>query len=166
MKRRFRDLYGSGPLHLIALLVSLAVIGAAIVRWFDSGSDVINILVWFGAALLGHDLVLLPVYTLLDRIATGPARRRRSVTNQPAWGAAYFRVPIILSALLFAVFFPLILGTGTNTYHSATGHLPSGYLARWLIASAIAFFGSGLAYAVRLRRSSRGRLARDLSSSE
>jgi hypothetical protein len=149
--RRFRELYGAGPLHLIALAASFAVAGAAVVRWFDSGSDVINILVWFGVAIIGHDLVLLPLYSLLDRVASGPARVRVAA-REPAWGAAYLRIPAVLSLLLFAAFFPLILGTGKSTYHAASGHDPNGYLERWLIATAAVFFCSGLAYAVRLAR--------------
>jgi hypothetical protein len=151
MTRRFRELYGAGPLHLIALAASFAVVGAAVVRWFDSGSDVVNILVWFGVAIIGHDLVLLPLYSLLDRIASGPARRRVAA-REPASGAAYVRIPAILSLLLFAAFFPLILGTGTSTYRAASGHDPSGYLERWLIATAVLFLCSGLAYAARLAR--------------
>jgi hypothetical protein len=149
--RRFRELYGAGPLHLIALAASFAVAGAAIVRWFDSGSDVVNILVWFGVAIVGHDLVLLPLYSLLDRVASGPVRRR-VLAREPAWGAAYLRIPAILSLLLFGAFFPLILGTGKSSYHAATGHDPSGYLERWLIATAALFVCSGLAYAARLAR--------------
>jgi hypothetical protein len=70
MTHRFRNLYGAGPLHLIALVASFAVIAAAVVRWFDSGSDVVNILVWFGVAVVGHDLVFLPLYSVPIRSRT------------------------------------------------------------------------------------------------
>jgi ABC-type transport system involved in cytochrome c biogenesis permease component len=154
MIARFRALYGASPLHLIAFAASLAVIAAAVVRWFDSGSDVINILVWFGVAVVGHDLVFLPLYSALDRIATG-TRRRQIGTREAAWTSAYVRIPAMLSALLFVVFFPLILGTGASTYRAATGHRPSDYLDRWLIATAVLFVGAGLAYALRRARDRR-----------
>jgi hypothetical protein len=165
MTRRFRDLYGAGPLHLLALLASLTVVGAAVVRWFDSGSDVINILIWFGVAIVGHDLVLLPLYTVLDRIATGPTRRRVE-PHAHAWTSAYVRVPVLLSTLLFVVFFPLILRTGVSSYRDATGHAPHRYLEHWLIASAVLFAGSSLSYAFALARRRRRELVRGRSRVE
>jgi pimeloyl-ACP methyl ester carboxylesterase len=165
MTHRFRKLYGAGPLHLIALAASFAVIAAAVVRWFDSGSDVVNILVWFGVAVVGHDLVFLPLYTVLDRIGTGPLRRRVA-TRESAWASAYVRIPVILSALLFVVFFPLILGTGVSTYRTASGHRPSGYLDRWLIATAVLFLGAGLAYALRQARDRRRATATQATEGE
>jgi hypothetical protein len=154
MIARFRKLYGAGPLQLIALAASFTVIAAAVVRWFDSGSDVVNLIVWFGVAVVGHDLVFVPLYSLLDRIASGPLRRR-AAADEPAWAIAYVRIPAMLSALLFVVFFPLILGTGVSTYRAASGHRPSGYLDRWLIATAVLFLGAGLAYALRRARERR-----------
>jgi hypothetical protein len=145
MSARFRSLYGAGPLHLLALLASLTLAGAAAVRWFDSGSDAFNILVWFGGAIVGHDLVLFPLYALLDRIAAGRARR-----TPPGW--VYVRVPALLSGLLLLVFFPLILGLGSGTFHAASGQRPDVYLGRWLLTSGALFACSALVYAVRARR--------------
>ncbi len=81
--RRLRALYGAGPLHLLALLAGFAIAGAAVVGWFQRPRDVVNVLEWFAAAIVIHDLVLLPLYSLLDRIAFGGVhkradRRRRS----------------------------------------------------------------------------------------
>jgi hypothetical protein len=152
MRARFRQLYGASPLHLLALLASLALAGAAIVRWFDSGSDTLNILIWFGGAILGHDLVLLPLYSLLDRIA----RRGRgapplgAAEHGPGW--VYVRVPALLSGLLALVFFPAILKLGAGTYADASGLHRNGYLARWLVTCGALFALSGIAYAVRLAR--------------
>ena len=43
MSRRLRRVYGAGPLHLLALLASFAIAGAAVVRWLDAGPDAVNI---------------------------------------------------------------------------------------------------------------------------
>lgn len=155
--RRFRALYGAGPLHLLALLASFAIAGAAVVGWFERPRDVVNVLEWFVAAILIHDLVLLPLYSLLDRIAFGgrspridrahATAPRRLVNPTP-----YLRIPAILSGLLLAVFFPVILGLGNQTELSASGIPESGYLARWLLATGVIFALSGIGYAVAVSR--------------
>ncbi len=155
--RRFRGLYGAGPLHLLALLASFAIAGAAIVGWFQRPRDVVTVLEWFVAAIVLHDLVLFPLYSLLDRIAFGARRRRtdpRFVGERPGHvnSVPYVRIPTILSGLLLAVFFPVIFGFGRQTEFSATGIAESGYLARWLLATGVMFGISGLAYAVAVRR--------------
>jgi uncharacterized membrane protein (GlpM family) len=156
--RRFRALYGAGPLHLLALLASFAVVAAAIVGWFQRPGDVRAVLVWFVAAIVLHDLVLLPLYSLLDRVAFdrvafGRRRRVRSeALPQRISPTPYIRIPAILSGLLFAVFFPVIVGFGAETELSASGITESGYLARWLLVTGILFALSGIAYAVALVR--------------
>jgi hypothetical protein len=159
MIARWRRLYGSSPLHLLALAASFAIAGAAIVRWFDSGSDTVNVLVWFAGALLGHDLVLLPLYSALDRLAwrsrrragAGPGAGERAETAPARAGIAHVRVPALLSGLLALVFFPLMLGLGDSTYHAASARHASGYLWRWLAISGALFALSALTYALRAR---------------
>ncbi|HWF53303.1 MAG TPA: hypothetical protein VG223_01685 [Solirubrobacteraceae bacterium] len=153
--QRFRALYGAGPLHLIALLVSFAIAAAAVVGWFDRPRDVVSVLIWFAAAAVLHDVVLLPFYSLLDRIAFGPRRARidaerraRAVNPTP-----YFRIPAILSGLLLLTFFPVIFGFGAQSELLASGIRESGYLARWLLATGVIFALSGLAYARAIRAS-------------
>ena len=156
MIARFRSLYGAGPLHLLALLASFLLAGAAVVRWFDPGTNAGNILVWFLAALIGHDLVLLPLYSLLDRVAFGPRRLRPpDPPPAPRAGVAYVRAPLLLSTLLAFVFLPLLLGLGNKTFHDASGMGTSVYLGRWLWLSGGLFALSGLAYAMRLARGRR-----------
>jgi hypothetical protein len=155
MIARWRRLYGASPLHLLALAASLAITAAAVVRWFDAGSDTINVLAWFAGALLGHDLVLLPLYSALDRLArrSGPRAptepRERKRAPAPRAGIAHVRVPALLSGLLALVFFPLMLGLGDSTYHAASARHAHGYLWRWLAISGALFAISALAYAVR-----------------
>ena len=157
MLKRFRALYGAGPLHLLALLASFAIAGAAVVGWFQRPRDVVNVLEWFAAAIVLHDLVLLPLYSLLDRIAFGGARRRAGrdpATSSPSQvdSTPYLRIPAILSGILLLVFFPVILGLGAQAELSASGIIESGYLARWLLATGVMFAISGIAYATAVTR--------------
>lgn len=140
---RFRALYGSGPLHLLALLASLAISGYAASRLaqLDSRWD---LLLWFFGAVALHDFVLFPLYTGLDRLAGG---------RRPGGGVNYVRVPVLLSLLLLLLFLPLILTLSPKSYESATGLELESYLRNWLAISAVLFFVAGAAYALRARRS-------------
>src|SRR6516164_4143086 len=70
--------YGAGPLHLLAHLAGLAIAAYALAQLLGENNWV-NFLAWFIGAALLHDLVLLPIYTALDRLAHGGihAKRRR-----------------------------------------------------------------------------------------
>ena len=164
MMARFRRLYGASPLHLLALAASMAIAAAAVAGWFASfpGPTAVKILEWFAAAVIVHDLVLLPLYSLLDRIAFGAARARRPpppVGRVP--GLVYLRVPVLLSGLLFLVFFPEILRLGDRTFFVASGFHQRVFLTRYLLTSGALFALSGLAYALSLVRARRTRLADD-----
>jgi hypothetical protein len=155
--QRFRTAYGAGPLHLLALVASFAIAGAAAVGWFQRPRDLDTVLEWFAAAIVVHDLLLLPLYSLLDHIAVRALRRRagRRRRARPARRVdptPYLRIPAILSALLLAVFFPVILGLGSATELSASGIAERGYLTRWLLATSVMFAVSGLSYAVTAAR--------------
>ncbi len=160
MLARFRRLYGADPLHLLALLASFTVSAAAIVRWFDfSGPDTIRVLVWFAGAIIAHDLVLLPFYSVLDMVAFG---RRAAGAAAPAHpgGTAYVRIPALLSGLLLLVFYPQIFRLGASTFHTAAGQSQNIYLVRWLLASGAMFAASAVACAsatARRRRLTRPR---------
>jgi hypothetical protein len=155
--KRFRSLYGAGPLHLLALLASFAIAAAAVIGWFERPRVVVNVLEWFVAAIVIHDLVLLPLYSLLDRIALG-GLGKRGVRAQHAAApelvnpTPYLRIPAILSGLLLLAFFPVIFGLGHQTELSASGIAESGYLARWLLATGVMFAISGVVYAVAVAR--------------
>jgi hypothetical protein len=151
--RRFRRSYGASPLHLLALLVSFAIAGAAVVGWFQRPRDVVGVLEWFAAAILLHDAVLLPFYSLLDRIAFGSVGRRVASPPGLVKATPYLRIPAILSGLLLLAFFPVITGLGAATELSASGIAERGYLARWLLATGAMFTISAIAYAVALARS-------------
>lgn len=155
--RRFRAGYGAGPLHLLTLLASFAIAGAAVAGWFERPGDVETVLVWFAAAIVIHDLVLLPLYSLLDRIAfrrwAEPRKGAQHMANARRVNPTpYIRIPAILSGLLLLVFFPVIFGLGAQTELAASGIAESGYLARWLLATGVMFAVSGASYAVAAAR--------------
>lgn len=142
---RLRALYGTTPLHLIALAASLALTAYAALKIAET-SKAGSIALWLVGAAVAHDLVLFPLYTLLGRLA-GQVRPRRAVNH--------VRVPALLSGLLLLMFFPLILSLAPDTYRSATGLVPTPYLERWLALTAALFLASGLLYALRARRGAR-----------
>jgi len=155
---RFRRLYGESPLHLLALIASLLIAGAAIAGWFASftGPTIVNVLVWFLGAIVAHDLFLVPLYSALDRIAFGRrlGRRPPAPAARPS-GVPYVRIPAMLSALVFLVFFPEILRLGDHAFFSASGFHQRVYLVRYLLTCSALFALSALAYALTLRRARR-----------
>jgi hypothetical protein len=146
----FRRLYGANPLHLIGHLVVFAIAGFAIVQILGGGAWV-NWIAWFLGAALLHDLVLLPLYSALDRglgkISGGGGWSRRlrvPVIN-------HLRTPAAISGILLIVYFPLILGLSSRNYRNDTGHQLSGYTRNWLLITAALFIVSGVIYALRVR---------------
>lgn len=102
----FRRVYGSHPLHLLTLVAGLALFGYVVAMlgvsalwnprtWWQS------IVVWFAAAVIGHDLVLYPLYTLADRVL---ALSERIPVPVPLLN--HLRVPALGAALTFLVFSP------------------------------------------------------------
>jgi len=144
--------YGSRPLHLLTLVTGFALCGYVVATigpvtlwnphvWWQS------IVVWFAAAVVAHDLVLFPLYALVDRLLprpkTGRARPSIPVLN-------YIRVPALGAGLTLLVFLPGIIEQGASTYSAATGQTQQPFLGRWLLLTAALFAVSAVAYAVRL----------------
>ena len=130
--------YGASPLHLLAHLALLPLAGWALLQILDLNTAR-TILLWFLGAVILHDLVLLPAYSALDRLA-------RTATR----GAInYVRVPAGIWLLLGLVYYPVIAGRGDAAFHRVSGLHFEGYLARWLLAGAVLFIASGLIYAAR-----------------
>jgi hypothetical protein len=150
----FRRIYGASPLHLLALLASLALAAYVAQAFFALGLS--SIVRWFLIALVGHDLVLLPLYTALDWVAFGGERGRARAARARVSAVPYVRVPALLSGLLLLVYAPEILRLGPSYYQQLTGLGDGIYLGRWLGATGVMFALAGLAYAVALRRA-RGR---------
>jgi hypothetical protein len=146
---RLRPKVGS-PLQLLLLACSFALAGYAGVRLL--ADDWFQVALWFVGAALVHDLVLLPLYAVADRLVV----RSLGAAGHREW-ALYVRVPAALSGLLLLVWFPLISGRVADHYPSATGLSGDGFLARWLLISAVLFGGSALLLASRLRRATKQR---------
>jgi hypothetical protein len=141
-----RKLYGKGPLHLLAHAAALAVAGYALFEIVVAGFAQ-NFLLWFVGAALLHDLVFLPLYSLLDVLASHGHGR----TSAPRSAINYLRTPALLSGLLLLVYFPLIAGLSDRNYLRASGHHELGYLRNWLLLTAGFFVASAFLYALRLR---------------
>lgn len=155
----FTRRYGASPLHLLGHLAAFAVCAYALAQIIDGGT-VVNFLVWFGGAALLHDLVFLPLYSVLDRVAHGWSRQvhraaPRGLRHPEVPVINHIRAPALISGLLLLVYFPLILGTAPDEYLKATGHPLHGYARNWILITAVLFAGSALVYAVRVRLRSR-----------
>ena len=70
--RRLLRWYGASPLHLLTMVGSFALAGYAAVQLLPL--DVFGIALWFAGAVIGHDLLLMPLYTLADRSAAAVLR--------------------------------------------------------------------------------------------
>jgi len=150
---RLSRLYGAGPLHVLATVACVALAGYAVLKAVHA-PQAIQIGVWFVGSVIGHDLILYPLYALADH-SLAPLRRRRSPELPAVPWINHLRVPVVLSGLLFLVSFPLILGLNEDTYRSATGLGTSPYLGRWLLLTGVLFVGSAVVYALRLARAAR-----------
>jgi len=139
-----RARYGSSPLHLLAHLAAFALAAWALLQALQLGGWQ-RIVLWLAGAVVVHDALLWPAYTTLDRLA----RRGR-----PTGWANYVRVPVGISALLLLAFFPVICGKGEATYARVSGRTWDGYVARWLLVSALLFAVAGALYLVRSRSGS------------
>jgi hypothetical protein len=101
-------------------------------------------------AVIGHDLVLFPLYALADRVLTTPGRTRRHDTGVGHLRRVplinYVRMPTMAAGLMFLLFFPGIIEQGAVTYQNATGLTQAPFLNRWLLLTAAAYLISALWY--------------------
>lgn len=141
----FTKLYGAGPVHLLVIVgcFALAACSAALV-WGEP--QVVRMAVWFAAAVVVHDLVLVPTYSLADRALTGSLRSapkpRVPIIN-------HVRLPVLAAGLLLLVFLPGVIQQGTATHLAATGQGQQPYFGRWLALSVTFVVLSAAIYVVR-----------------
>ncbi|MFI5063933.1 MAG: hypothetical protein ACHP9Z_08150 [Streptosporangiales bacterium] len=164
MIRWIRRWYGANPLHLLALLAAFALAGYAVHDVVAAGQWR-GFAEWFVVAIIGHDLLLFPLYSLADLSLRGllrgllPGRRRRARTDEAAGMPGsrppvlnYVRIPVMFSLLVLMAFFPLILGLSQGFYQPASGLGTQPYLWRWLGVTGVMFAISAIVYAGRTRR--------------
>ena len=144
--RHFLRWYGAGPLNLLTMIGCFALAGYAAAELLPH--HVIGIAVWFAGAVIGHDLVLMPLYTLTDRSAQAVFRHRPPHLPAVPW-INYLRVPAALSGLLLLIWFPLILRLPARFPFTTTLPLDP-YLWHWLGVTGALFLLSATALALRL----------------
>jgi hypothetical protein len=152
----FRRWYGANPLHL------LTMIGCFALAWY-AGADLlharpVDVAVWFAGAVVGHDLILMPLYALADKSVTVVFRHRPPKLPTVPW-INYLRVPVVLSGLLLLIWFPLIFRIPSR-FPRTTDLSLDPYLGHWLVVTGALFLLSAVALAVRFRRLPRPRASR------
>jgi hypothetical protein len=131
MRRR----YGTSPLHLLVHLALLPLCAWALLEILG-GRSASRIALWLVAAVMVHDLIVLPLYSSADRVAQSALR-----------GAVnYVRIPAALSLLMLLVFWATIAEKGEGAYRATSGRTFEGHATRWLLVTAALFAGSGLLY--------------------
>jgi len=145
--RRFLRWYGASPLHLLTMLGCFALAGYAAAELLPNNA--IGILAWFAGAVIGHDLILMPLYTLADRSAMAVFRHRPPRLPALPW-INYLRVPAVLSGMLLLIWFPLIFRLPAHFSATTTLSLDP-YLWHWLAVTGALFLLSAAALALRLR---------------
>lgn len=172
---RARSLYGERLWHLILLLGGLALAGYAVVvlgvsQLFNPTVWWQSIAVWFAVAVIGHDLILFPLYALADRLLSrtskpsderpherGSVPRRIPVIN-------HLRMPTLAAGLLLMMFLPGIIEQGGPAYTAATGLTQTPYLTRWLLLTAAFYLISALCYGTKTLLQHQGSAATTRSS--
>jgi len=150
----FRRYYGAGPLHLLALIACFGLSGYIVDDMYRAAHGQ-RILVWFIGAVVGHDLVLFPLYALADRSAGWVGARTRATHLPPVPWINYVRVPVVISVLLLAISFPLVLDLSNRTYKGATGLTVAPFQGRYLLIVGVLFATSAVLYALRVGRAVR-----------
>ncbi len=154
MTGSFRKAYGASPLHLLAVFASLAIAGYGFFMIFKAPAPE-STLLFFGLAIVAHDMIAFPLYSTLNYVAgrTSRAVEPQSVAAVGVPAINYLRIPFILCAISLVMFFPLILGLSADRYEASSGLDIGVFLGRWLGICAVLFTGSALLYAFKLRRS-------------
>ena len=147
----FRRRYGASPLHLAAHLVAFAIAALALDQIVSAG-DAKELVAWYLGLIVAHDLIFVPAYSGLDRLAQRvlariPARRLADVPL-----INHVRAPALISGLLLLIYAPLISGHTDAAYVGLSGHHLEHYVRNWLLISAALFGGSALIYVLRVGR--------------
>ena len=158
--RAFSRLYGSSPLHLLLAGAAFLIAAYAAFRAVQKGPP-LSQGTWFLGAILAHDFVLLPLYTvaligLLYAVGGRAARDGRPLSRGRLLVLNHVRVPAALSLLLLLVFFPLVLRLSEGGLKGVSGLSTEPYLPRFLFLTLGLFATSGALLALRLAFGRRG----------
>jgi uncharacterized membrane protein len=148
----FRERYGAGPLHLLAVVLTFVVAAYALERALELTSNPDRIVIWLGGSIVAHDLLLFPLYALagvLVAAALLPGNRRDRVRIA---ALNHLRLPALMSGLLLLVWYPLVAGPADRGFMRVTGLSKDAYLQRWLLLTAALFAVSAAIFALRLPR--------------
>jgi hypothetical protein len=149
---RFRTVYGAGPLHLVAALVSFGIAAYALSRALANTGNPDRILLWLGGSIVAHDLILFPLYALLGAVAAGLLLRRATGSRLRIAALNHLRFPALMSGLLLLVWYPLVAGPAERGFMRTTGLSKEVYFGRWLWLTVALFVGSALIFALRFHR--------------
>jgi hypothetical protein len=145
--RWFKRWYGANPLHLLAML------GCFALAWYAGAgllhAKPVGVVVWFAGAVVGHDLILMPLYALADKSVMTVFRHRPPKLPTVPW-INYLRVPVVLSGILLLIWFPLIFRIPSH-FPRTTDLSLDPYLGHWLLVTGALFLLSAVVFAVRLR---------------
>ena len=153
MSVRFRKAYGASPLHLLAVIASFAIAGYGFFMIFKAPAPE-STLLFFGLAIVAHDMLAFPLYSTLNFVA-GRSSRAAEPEAAAAVGVPainYLRIPFIICGISLLMFFPLVLGLSADRYEASSGQDIGIFLGRWLGICAVLFTASALLYALKLRR--------------
>jgi hypothetical protein len=150
--RSWRSLYGENPLHLLAMVGCFALVGY-VVSFVYQDPSVTALLIWFVGAVIGHDLVLYPLYALADQplVLARWARRRGPERRPPRVPAInHVRAPVLGSLVLGLIYLPTITRHGEDALRFTSRLDAAGIFRHWLLITAVLFLGSAVIYAARL----------------
>ena len=150
--RRFVQLYGAKPWHLLALLACFAVTAYAVSRLFNDSTALVRITIWFVGAAVVWDLVVGPALALGDS-ALRPLTRRVRVRGVSPLN--YVRFPVLLSLLLLMIWTPLVFQRSEQVYQAKSGLRQDPYLERWAAVTGVLLLLGAAAFAVSVLRARR-----------
>jgi hypothetical protein len=165
MTGRFRERYGAGPLHLLAVLLCFAIAAYALQRALGLTSNPDRIVLWLGGSIVAHDLLLFPVYALLGVLASGVLLPGGGRDRVRIAALNHVRLPALLSGLMLLVWYPLVAGPADRGFMRLTGLSKDVYFDRWLLLTAALFGASAAIFALRLPSLRRAASRRSVGSS-